>query len=110
MEHLVNLGNDEFVDTVFGRLFAHFFFFFLHVVLLLLLVDCRSHRNLGVADGMFCIVRARPASTLRVFVAKCCWQTGQSGGKIWHRVAALCCWKALERLFVVRENLKEGDV
>lgn len=110
MEHLVNLGNDEFVDTVFGRLFAHFFFFFLHVVLLLLLVDCRSHRNLGVADGMFCIVRARPASTLRVFVAKCCWQTGQRGEKVWHRVAASCCWKAWKMLFVVRENLKEGDV
>lgn len=27
MEHLVNLGNDEFVDTVFDMLFAHFFFF-----------------------------------------------------------------------------------
>lgn len=85
-------------------------FFFLHVVLLLLLVDCRSHRNLGVADGMFCIVRARPASTLRVFVAKCCWQTGQRGEKVWHRVAASCCWKAWKMLFVVRENLKEGDV
>lgn len=80
MEHWVNLGRDKLVDTVFDMLFAHFFF--LHFVLLLLLVDCRSHRNLGVADGMFCVVRACPASTLRVFVAKCCWQTGQSGEKI----------------------------
>lgn len=52
--HCVKLGCDEFVDTVFdARSLCTFFFSSLsHSVLLLLLVDCHSHRNLGVADGM----------------------------------------------------------